>query len=184
MRIKKSLILVLISISLTAFSQKKIELNDVVGRRLFVQKNVTGLRSMNDGLNYTTLENNTKIVKYSYKTGNQVEVLFDLSKIETPGFSTFVDYAFSNDETKILFTTNQHSIYRHSFTADYFIWNLTTKEMTPLSKNGTQQLATFSPDGERVAFVRNNNIFIKSLKFGTENQVTKDGKTNEGCPSP
>jgi dipeptidyl-peptidase-4 len=176
---KKSLILILISISLTVFSQKKIELNDVVGRPLFVQKNITGLRSMNDGLNYTTKEADTRIVKFSYKTGNQVEVLFDLSKIENPGFSRFSEYAISNDETKILFTTNQQSIYRHSFTADYFIWNMTTKEMTPLSKNGAQQLATFSPDGERVAFVRNNNIFVKSLKFGTESQVTKDGKTNE-----
>ena len=179
MSIKKSFLLILISISLTAFSQKKIELNDVAGRRLFVQKNITGLRSMNDGMNYTSVENQTKIVKYNYKTGNQVEVLFDLSKIENPGFIGFSDYNFSNDETKILFTTNQHPIYRHSFTADYFVWNLTTKEMTPLSTNGSQQLATFSPDGERVAFVRNNNIFVKSLKFGTESQVTRDGKTNE-----
>jgi dipeptidyl-peptidase 4 len=179
MNVRKIFIFILLSISLTALSQKKIELNDVVGRPLFVQKNITGLRSMNDGLNYTTKETDTRIVKYSYKTGNQVEVLFDLSKIENPGFSRFSEYAMSNDETKILFTTNQQSIYRHSFTADYFIWNLTTKEMTPLSKNGAQQLATFSPDGERVAFVRNNNIFVKSLKFGTESQVTKDGKTNE-----
>jgi dipeptidyl-peptidase-4 len=51
--------------------------------------------------------------------------------------------------------------------------------MSPLSQNGAQQLATFSPDGERVAFARNNNLFIKSLKFGTENQVTRDGKKNE-----
>ena len=179
MNIRKSLILILISISLTAFSQKKIELNDVVGRPIFVQKNITGLRSMIDGLHYTTKESNTKIVKYSYKTGNQVEVLFDLSKIENPGFSGFSDYDMSSDETKILFTTNQLSIYRHSYTADYFVWNMTTKEMTPLSKNGAQQLATFSPDGERIAFVRDNNIFIKSLKFGTENQVTRDGKVNE-----
>lgn len=180
MSIIKSFILILLSISLTAFSQKKkIELGDVAGRRFFVQKNVTGLRSMNDGMNYTTQENETKIVKYSYKTGSLVEVLFDLSKVENPGLSVFSDYAFSNDETKILFTTNQHSLYRHSFTADFYIWNLTTKEMTPLSANGPQQLATFSPDGERVAFVRNYNIFIKSLKFGTENQATRDGKKNE-----
>lgn len=170
---------ILISISLTAFSQKKIELTDVVGKRLFNQKNVAGLRSMKDGLYYTTQENGNKIVKYSYKTGTQVEILFDLSKIEKPGFTDFSDYIFSNDETKILFTTNQQSLYRHSYTADYFVWNRTTKEMTPLSANGTQQLATFSPDGERVAFVRNNNIFIKSLKFGTENQITRDGKINE-----
>ena len=179
MKIKISSVVLFVIISLSAFSQKKIELSDVIGKQIFIEKSVTGLRSMNDGLYYTTEENRNKIVKYSYKTGTQAEVLFDLSKIENPGFSEFSDYAFSHDETKILFTTNKKSLYRHSFTADYFVWNRTTKEMAPLSANGSQQLATFSPDGERVAFVRNNNIFIKSLKFGTENQVTKDGKVNE-----
>jgi dipeptidyl-peptidase-4 len=179
MKILKSFLFILILISISAYSQKRIELNDVVGKRLFVQKSISGLRSMKDGLNYTTEENGTKIVKYSYKTGNKVEELFDLSKIENPGFKEFSEYTFSDDETKILFTTNRRQLYRHSFTAEYFVWNRTTKEMTPLSKNGVQQLATFSPDGERVAFVRSNNLFIKSLKFGTENQVTKDGKQNE-----
>jgi dipeptidyl-peptidase-4 len=179
MKIIKSLLFILIFISLSAFSQKKIELADVVGKRLFVQKSIYGLRSMKDGLNYTAEENGTKIVKYSYKTGSKVEELFDLTKIENPGFKEFSEYSFSDDETKILFTTDRRPLYRHSFTAEYFVWNRTTKEMTPLSKNGAQQLATLSPDGERVAFVRKNNIFIKSLKFGTENQVTKDGKQNE-----
>ncbi len=179
MNIRLSFILLLVSVSLAALSQKKIELKDVVEGRIFTQKSVSGLRSMNDGLNYTIQEGGNKIVKYSYKTGTQVEVLFDLSKIENAGFTGFSDYAFSNDETKILFTTKRQSIYRHSFTAEYFIWNQTTKEMTPLSEKGAQQLATFSPDGERVAFIRNNNLFVKNLKFGTENQVTRDGKTNE-----
>ncbi|MBA4410239.1 MAG: S9 family peptidase [Odoribacter sp.] len=179
MNLRHTIILFLVSFSLTAFSQKKLELADIVGSRTFAQKSVTGLRSMNDGLSYTTHEDGKKIVKYSYKSGTQVEVLFDLSKAENPGFAGFSDYTFSNDETKILFLTNKKSIYRHSFTAEYFIWNFTTKEMTPLSLNGVQQLATFSPDGERVAFVRNNNLYIKNLKFGTENQITRDGKTNE-----
>jgi dipeptidyl-peptidase-4 len=179
MKIRSGLILLLILISISAFSQKRIELNDVVGKKLFIQKSIPGLRSMKDGVNYTTEENGTKIVKYSYKTGNKVEDLFDLSKVENPGFKEFSDYVFSDDETKILFTTNRQQKYRNSFTADYFVWNRTTKEMSPLSKNGAQELATFSPDGERVAFVRNNNIFIKTLKFGTENQATRDGKQNE-----
>jgi len=179
MAISRIIMLILLSISLSVFSQKKIELSDVVGRRIFNQKSIPGLRSMSDGQHYSALENGTKIVKYSYKTGLQVEVLFDLAKVEKPGFSEFSDYDFSPDETKILFTTNTKSIYRHSFTADYYVWNSATKEMSPLSVNGSQQLATFSPDGERIAFVRNNNLFVKSLKFGTENQVTKDGKQNE-----
>ena len=179
MNIRQILSLFLLCISIPAISQKKIELQDIVSNPIFTQKTISGLRSMNDGMNYTTLDEGNKIVKYSYKTGEKVAVLFDLSKIENPGFSKFSDYTFSSDETKILFTTNKKSIYRHSFSAEYFIWNLLTKEMTALSANGAQQLATFSPDGERVAFARNNNLFIKSLKFGTESQVTRDGKKNE-----
>ena len=179
MNIRQILLCILISISNTAFSQKRIELKDIVSNRTFSQETVSGLRSMNDGLNYTVLENSNKVVSYSYKTGDKVDVIFDLSKIENAPFSDFSDYAFSNDETKILFTTKKQPIYRHSFSAIYYIWNLTTKEITPLSANGAQQLATFSPDGERVAFFRNNNLFIKNLKFGTESQITFDGKTNE-----
>jgi len=179
MNFRQLLTALLVSISLIGFTQKKIELTDVVAKRTFQQKNSSGFRSMSDGLNYTKKEEGNQIVKYSYKTGAKLEVVFDLSKIEKPGFSEFSDYDFSTDESKILFKTKSQSIYRHSFTAEYFIWNQTTKEMTPLSANGSQQLATFSPDGERVAYVRNNNIFIKSLKFGTESQVTRDGKTNE-----
>jgi dipeptidyl-peptidase-4 len=179
MNLRKILTAILVSISLAAFPQKKLELKDAISYRTFAQKSISGLRSTSDGLDYTKKEEANKIVKYSYKTGDQVEVIFDLAKIENAGFTEFTDYEFSPDATKILFTTNTKSIYRHSFTAEYFIWNLTTKEMTPLSANGAQQLATFSPDGERVAFVRKNNLFIKSLKFGTESQVTRDGKTNE-----
>lgn len=179
MNIKKYLVLLLASISITAFSQKKIELKDVIENRIFISKTVSGLHSMNDGLNYTTKENDGKIVKYSYKTGGKIEVIFDLSKVENAPFNNYLDYSFSPDETKILFMTKRQSIYRHSFSAEYYVWNMTTKEMTALSTNGAQQLATFSPDGERIAFVRNNNIFIKNLKFGTESQVTRDGKKNE-----
>jgi len=179
MNIRIGLLLFFISISLAVFSQNKIKLQDVVDDRIFSPKSVTGLRSMNDGLNYTIKEDGNKIVKYSYKTGEKVEILFDLSTVEHAGFKAFSDYNISNDETKILFTTLKQPIYRHSFLSEYYIWNLTTKEMIPLSANGSQQLATFSPDGERVAFVRNNNLFLKNLKFGTENQITTDGKKNE-----
>ena len=175
---RQILLLILLSTSITVFSQKKIELRDVISGTFFSSKTVTGLHSMNDGLNYSILEDN-KIIKYSYKTGAKVGVVFDLSKIENPGFAIFSDYSFSDDETKILFTTKKEPIYRHSFTAEYYIWNQTTQEMSPLSANGLQQLATFSPDGERVAFVRNNNLFVKSLKFATESQVTRDGKKDE-----
>jgi dipeptidyl-peptidase-4 len=157
----------------------KMTLEDILVKGTFQAKTVSGLRSMNDGLHYTTLENNNKIVRYSYKTGEKVDVVFDITKIEDAGISGFSDYEFSDDETKILFTTNVKQIYRHSFTAEYYVWNSVTEEFTQLSDKGAQQVATFSPDGTRVAYVRDNNIFVKNLKFGSTSQVTYDGKRNE-----
>lgn len=158
---------------------KKITLEDIFVKRTFTQETVESLRPMNDGIHYTTIGDSTQIVKYSYKTGEKVGVLFGLAQIKETPIKAFEDYAFSQDETKILLLTNKKPIYRHSFTADYYVWNSLTEELLPLSEKGAQQAATFSPDGERVAFVRGNNVFIKNLKFGTESQVTTDGEKNK-----
>ena len=173
------LFVLLVGFSNPLLAQKKISLEDVQVVGTFREKKVQGIRSMNDGLYYTTLEEGNKIVKYSYKEGKKVAVIFDLSTVENAPISSFSAYGFSDDETKLLLTTKVEKIYRRSFTAEYYVWNITTNELTELSSKGRQQVATFSPDGERVAFVRDNNLFIKSLKFGTESQVTFDGKRNE-----
>ena len=173
------LFVLLLGFGNSLLAQKKISLEDVQVVGTFREKKVQGIRSMNDGLYYTTLEEGNKIVKYSYKEGKKVAVIFDLSTVENAPISNFSAYGFSDDETKLLLTTKVEKIYRRSFTAEYYVWNITTNELTELSSKGRQQVATFSPDGERVAFVRDNNLFIKSLKFGTESQVTFDGKRNE-----
>ncbi len=165
--------------NLQAQSEKKITLDDLFVKGTFDQQSVEGLRSMNDGIHYTTMEDHTKIVKYSYQSGEEVEVLFDVTKLEDATISSFSDYQFSDDESKIMLTTDIRSVYRHSFTAEYYIWNRVTREFSKLSDKGAQQVATFSPDGTRVAYVRQNNIFVKSLKFGSTHQVTTDGKFNE-----
>ncbi|MFW5823023.1 MAG: S9 family peptidase, partial [Tangfeifania sp.] len=163
----------------TAQTGEKITLEDIFQQGTFRAESVRGLRSMKDGGHYTTLENSTRVVKNSYETGEAVETIFDITKIEDAPISSFSNYEFSEDETKILLTTDIDRIYRHSFTAQYYVWNSVTEDFYPLSENGPQQLATFSPDGERVAFVRENNLFIKNLKFGNETQITHDGEKNK-----
>ncbi len=166
-------------ISLTVGAQKKITLEDLFQKGTFSQKSVTGYHPLNDGTHYTVSDRGTKIVKYSYLTGDQESVVFDLARVENAPFQYFTSYEFSDDEKKILITTQVEKIYRHSFNAIYYIWNSLTEELLPLSEKGKQQLATFSPDGERVAFVRENNLFIKNLKFGTESQVTYGGVSHK-----
>jgi len=170
---------VFLSLNLSAQNARKFTLEDIFVKGTFRASSVYGLHSMNDGIHYSTMENGTRIVKYSYETGNETETLFDITKVEDAPISSFSDYTFSDDETKILLTTKMKSIYRHSYTAEYYVWNSVTEELNALSDGGPQQLATFSPDGERIAYVRDNNIFVKSLKFGSTSQATFDGKQNE-----
>ncbi len=160
-------------------AQKQLSLDDFFVNGTFRTKGVYGLRSMNDGEHYTVLENNgTQIVKYSYKTGLPVATLLDIQKVEDSPVGYISDYEFNADESRLLICTNRKPIYRHSFTADYYIYGFKNKEIKPLSQGGCQRLATFSPTGTQIAFVRNNNLFIHDLRFGSERQITGDGLYN------
>jgi dipeptidyl-peptidase-4 len=144
-----------------------------------------GLNSMNDGNHYTVLEESdavgASIVKYSYLTGEKVAVVATAKDIFGNTDIAIDDYSFSKDETKLLIQTETESIYRHSFYAIYYVHDLTTKKTTPISDKGKgkQRLAEFSPDGSKVAFVRNNNIFFVDLALKQEEQVTRDGENNK-----
>lgn len=158
---------------------QQISLDDVITKGTFRQKTIHGLSPRNDGISYTLLENNGKqIVKYSYKTGQNPEVVLDITELKNDSLKSIDEYYFNNNESQVLLMTDPKPIWRRSFTAVYFVYNFITKELTRLSK-GQQQLATFSPDGERIAFFRDNNLFIKSLRFGTERQITFDGALNK-----
>lgn len=172
------LILTGLSISIQA-QQKKLDLDDFFVNGTFRSKGVYGIRSMNDGEHYTVLENGgSRIVKYSYKTGQPVATLLDLKTLEDSPVEYISGYNFDANENRILISTRVNPIYRHSYTADYYIYDFKNKDLKPLSENGSQQLATFSPDGLRIAFMRDNNLFIHDLRFGTERQITSDGKYN------
>ena len=160
-------------------AQKQLTLEDFFVDGTFRTKGVYGLRSMNDGEHYTVLENNgTRIVKYSYKTGLPVATLLDLKTQEDSPVSRIDDYTFNADESRILICTNKKPIYRRSFTANYYLFDFKNKEIKPLSEGGSQRLATFSPTGLQVAFVRDNNLFIHDIRFGSERQITRDGQYN------
>lgn len=121
-----------------------------------------------------------KIIQYSFKTGKETGTIFDVNTARDCSIKSFDDYIMSPDEKLILIQTETKPIYRRSFTANYYIFNVKNNKMEPLSENGPQQVPLFSPDGNQIAFVRDNNIYLVKLLFGnSESQVTKDGKFNE-----
>jgi len=159
---------------------KSFTLDDLLKTGLFRSSGINEIRSMNDGLHYTTLsEDYSYIVRYEYKSGDSIARVFDLNNFKNEKIKAIYDYEFAEDESAILIQTSYEPIYRRSFTADYYIYNIKEKTFKPLSQNGKQQLATFSPDAKKVAFVRENNLFIVDLLTGKESQITTDGKFNE-----
>ena len=170
----------LLAFVIGAQAQRKVSLQDVA-QGTYRAQSIYGIKPMLDGEHYTQMSSDKKrIVKYSFKTGKEVEAIFDVTTARDCPVKSFDDYIMSPDEKLILIQTDTKPIYRHSFTAEYYIYNVKNNKMEPLSKNGPQQVPLFSPDGFQVAFVRNNNIFLVKLLFGnSESQVTKDGEYNK-----
>lgn len=142
---------------------------------MFEQKTVSGVRSLSDGERYTTMSDG-RVLCFSYRTGEPAGVLFDASAAE-PRIE-FTDYVLSADERRLLLTTDVEPIYRHSFTAEYWIYDRQDGSLRRLSQGGPQQQAQFSPDGSRVAFVRGGNLFVADPTAGSERQLTFDGRFN------
>ena len=143
---------------------------------------VYGVRPMADGETYTRLSPDRKrIVRHSFKTGKEVETLFDAATARGPKALSAIDgYILSPDGRRILIQTETRPIYRRSFTAVYYIYDIQNNKMEPLSDGGPQQVPVFSPDGNLIAFVRDNDIYLVKLLFGNaESRVTKDGKRGE-----
>ena len=160
---------------------KNIELEDIWLKYKFYPKTISGFNSMNNGEYYTVIDQGN-LDQYSYRTGKLVKTLIDAGDLIAKGTSKpirYSSYQFSDDESKLLLVTERNKIYRHSFTAEYFVYDFTTKKLTKLSEGGAQRLASFSSDGNKVAFMRDNNLFIKDLSAGDEKQFTNDGETNK-----
>lgn len=168
-------ILLFLLCATVATAQRQITIDDVAGNNTFAQRSVTGINWMKDGKFYTSLTNNT-IQKYEITTGQTVEVILDATTL-SPSIS-LQGYSFNQDETKLLLYASVENIYRRSFRADYYIYDLATRSLISLSTKGKQQYAAFSPDASHVAFVRGNNLFYVTLADMTEVQVTTDGQFN------
>lgn len=178
---------ILVLAGLPATAQKSISLEDVWKKGIFRAEFSPGFYSMKDGEHYIDYAEKGMVtepayVVCEYKTGNQTSVLFKMSELIPEGQTKAVEmenYQLSPDETKMVVMTESERIYRYSYKATHYIYDLKTKKMFPLSTNGKQRLAQFSPDGKKVAFVRDNNIFVVDLETRKESQVTTDGEWNK-----
>ncbi len=174
----------------TAYTQDKkdVSLEDVWRDYKFYGRSISGFRSMNDGIHYTTLQkgkNGSEIVKYAYANKNIEEVLIKSTDLEhgdnsiEDKFLKIDDYEFSADESKVLIASEKEGIYRHSSKSHYYIYDLRTKTLKKLSEGSKQMYASFSPSANKVAFVKDNNMYYKDLISNKEVQITSDGVPNQ-----
>lgn len=167
-------------LTLTSASAAELTL-EALTRGEFAARGIAGLTPLADGERYAQLSpDRRQIIARSFRSGQQTDILFDAATAKGDVRLDAIDgYILSPDEKNILIQTQTQAIYRHSFTAVYYIYNVRNRTLEPLSKGGPQEVPAFSADGTQVAFVRDNNIFLVQMLFGNaETQVTKDGQRN------
>ncbi len=168
-------------------AQKELTNREIWYSPTFSAEMVGGLASMNDGEHYTVLEAEGKepvINQYAYKSGQKVATLVKAKDLVPADGSAPIEiqgYSFSGDEKKMMIETDIDPIYRYSYYAYNYVYDRGSKSLKPLSdpQKAKQRLATFSPDGSKAAFVRDNNIFIVDLATMKETQITTDGEWNK-----
>ena len=160
------------------FAAGDLSMHDINGGA-YAPKGIRNVVPMSDGEHYTQLsDDGTQIVRYSYRTGEAVDVVFDVNTARECDLESIDGYVFSPDGRRILIQTETKPIYRRSFTAVYYLFNIENNKMQPLTE-GAVRIPTFSPDGNQLAFVRDNDIYLIKFLYGyAESRVTKDGELN------
>jgi dipeptidyl-peptidase-4 len=164
----------------SVFAQQKITVEAIYTGQ-FQSKGMVELQSMKNTNQYTVLNfdqtsRSLQIEVFDFATLKKVNTLIE-TKNQSKLSEGIDSYTFSSDEKMILIANNTNSIYRHSFSADYFLYTIETKELTKILEQ--VQEPVFSPDGKKIAYVKENNIFIYDIASKTNTQITTDGKKNE-----
>ncbi len=183
---KLTIILLLIFISVmsvtTAAQDKEITLESIYLKPEFTSSGLPDYKSMPDGVHYSFLEDDMSINVYEYETGKFVRTILDGGEFKRQTGRNNInifDYKISNDENKILISTDAEKIYRKSIVSNYYVYDDSIKSIIQITKKGKARTAELSPDGNFAAYVMNNNIFLVDLASMEEKQVTKDGEQNK-----
>ncbi|MCM1348412.1 MAG: S9 family peptidase [Firmicutes bacterium] len=134
-----------------------------------------------DGSGYLGISADGKrVLKFDIKTGKELETIMDLTHTRETTLNHIEGFQLSPEGSKLLVYLDSENIYRRSFSARYYIYELRSRLLKPLStEHPRQQSAIFSPDGRMIAFVADGNIYIKKLDYWSEVAVTTDGVKNK-----
>jgi len=179
MKITKIITLFLLT-TFSVVAQQKITVEEIY-TGAFRAKGMDALQSMKNTNQYTVLNSDRasksqQIDLYDFATLKKVSTLIDTKNFKELSDNGIDSYIFSNDEKQILIANNTNQIFRHSFTADYFLYDTVTKKLSGFL--GQVQEPTFSPDGTKIAFAKTNDLYIYDIVSRNTIRVTNDGVRN------
>ena len=181
MKLKQALVIFgFLMTSLVFCQEKQITLQEIWSGQ-FRTQGMEALHSMANGNQYSVLnfdrETRTSTIDiYDYKTLKKVKTL--LSSANIAEIRGFFDYSFNADESKIILTTQSQPVFRRSTLGEYYIYDIASKKVTNVSDDLVQE-PTLSPDGTKIAYGFENNLYVKDLKSGNVDQITTDGEKNK-----
>ncbi len=178
---KQALLLAAVaSFTMSAFATS-LDAEDYCNPRNSSAAGIGEMRPLADGKSYSMVsKDHRRIDIYSYATGKQTGTLFDLDAVKGDlKIDNFSGYKVSDNGRKILLWNDRKGIWRYSFTAEYYVYDTMRGTMQKVSEKGAQRGATMSHDGLRVAYVRDNNVYISNLDYKTDIAVTTDGAANK-----
>ena len=166
-------------LTITYAQTKKITVEDIY-QGAFRTEGLDALRSLNNGSQYTILNFNhadytSSIDVYEYSTQKKVKTIVSSEDLKNVAY--FSSYEFTDDESKILLATEIASIFRHSTLGIFYVYDVSTKELTKISDIKIQE-PTISPNGKQVAYVSQNNLYVFDIMSKETKQLTTDGKKN------
>ena len=173
----KKIMVLFLFVCLNLVAQQKITIDEIYNGT-FRTQGMDELQSLKNTNQYTVLNadrasRSMQIDLYDFATLKKVSTLID-----TKGYKELANgidsYTFDASEKLILLACNSNAIFRHSFTADYFLYDTTTKKLTTLFGFQVQE-PTFSPDGKKIAYARDNNLFVYDVATATSTAITTDG---------
>ena len=179
MKFRNIVLGLIIAASSVVYAQDKQITQEEIWDGTFRQERLQSLQSLDNGKEYVVLnrENDTASIDvYDYKSGEKSRSLVSTNDLED--ISSFQGFELSDDESKILLSTEVEQIYRRSSRGVYYIYDTADGSLTKLSDKKVQE-PTFSPDASKVAYVYENDIYIFDINSGEETRVTTDGEKNK-----
>lgn len=166
----------------TAARATQITLEELWRDYKYIAESVPGFNFSAGSNRYTRIDE-ASVQELDFASGKPTGTIFDYAALRKANAllgmaEGFDGYAFSDDQQRVLITTEEEPIFRRSSRGKFFVFDRAANSISPVDTAGAQMYATFSPDGKRVAYVRENDLYVLDLASAKTTRVTRDGERN------